>query len=125
MVGQHFDILYHYIKRLSKSKKTENKFKDGIISDLMYEMLSSLGWDVDLGISSETLWEYAFGEHSDGTQVSTMSGKDRQQETWRRILNNLPYLYKHKGTKRCNSCVIYLWNSKFYVNNNGVWWTKR
>ena len=45
MVGQHFDILYHYIKRLSKSKKTENKFKDGIISDLMYEMLSSLGWD--------------------------------------------------------------------------------
>ena len=55
---QHFDILYHYIKRLSKSKKTENKFKDGIISDLMYEMLSSLGWDVDLGISSETLWEY-------------------------------------------------------------------
>ena len=100
MVGQHFDILYHYIKRLSKSKKTENKFKDGIISDLMYEMLSSLGWDADLGISSETLWEYAFGEHSDGTQVSTMSGKDRQQETWRRILNNLPYLYKHKGTKR-------------------------
>ena len=66
----------------------------------MYEMLSSLGWDADLGISSETLWEYAFGEHSDGTQVSTMSGKDRQQETWRRILNNLPYLYKHKGTKR-------------------------
>ena len=26
MIGQHFDILYHYIKRLSKSKKTENKF---------------------------------------------------------------------------------------------------
>jgi len=100
MVGQHFDILYHYITRLSKSKKTENKFKDGIISDLMYEMLNSLGWDADLGMSSETLWEYAFGEHSDGTQVSTMSGKSRQQETWRRILNNLPYLYKHKGTKR-------------------------
>ena len=29
-----------------------------------------------------------------------MSGKSRQEETWRRILNNLPYLYKHKGTKR-------------------------
>ena len=50
----------------------------------------------------------AFGEHSDGTQVSTMSGKDGQQETWRRILNNLPYLYKHKGTKRGNSWRYYL-----------------
>ena len=100
MIGQHFDILYHYIKRLSKSKKTENKFENGIINDLMYEMLSSLGWDADLGLSSETLWEYAFGEHSDGTEISSMSGKSRQEETWRRILNNLPYLYKHKGTKR-------------------------
>ena len=100
MIGQHFDILYHYIKRLSKSKKIENKFENGIINDLMYEMLSSLGWDADLGLSSETLWEYAFGEHSDGTELSTMSGKSRQEETWRRILNNLPYLYKHKGTKR-------------------------
>ncbi len=100
MLGQHFDILYHYINRLSKSKKTEHKFENGIINDLMYEMLSSLGWDADLGLSSETLWEYAFGEHSDGTEASSMSGKSRQDETWRRILNNLPYLYKHKGTKR-------------------------
>ena len=44
--------------------------------------------------------EYAFGKHSDGTVVAELSGKERQQEIWRRILNNLPYLYKHKGTKR-------------------------
>jgi len=29
-----------------------------------------------------------------------LSVKDRQQEVWRRLLNNLPYLYKNKGTKR-------------------------
>jgi hypothetical protein len=29
-----------------------------------------------------------------------MSGKTRQHQIWRRILNNLPYLLKHKGTKR-------------------------
>ena len=29
-----------------------------------------------------------------------MTGKDRQNQIWRRILNNLPYLYKSKGTKR-------------------------
>ena len=33
-------------------------------------------------------------------KLSEMSGKDRQQEIWRRILNNLPYLLKTKGTKR-------------------------
>ena len=26
--------------------------------------------------------------------------KERQQEVWRRLLNNLPYLFKYKGTKR-------------------------
>ena len=41
-----------------------------------------------------------FGKHSDGSVVAEMSGKDRQNEVWRRILNNLPYLYKNKGTKR-------------------------
>jgi len=63
-------------------------------------MLESLGFDADSGVKSQLLWEYAFGKHSDGTQVSEMSGKERQQEIWRRILNNLPYLNKHKGTKR-------------------------
>ena len=63
-------------------------------------MLESLGWDVDMGVKSQLLWEYEFGKHSDGTVVSDMSGKDRQSEIWRRILNNLPYLNKHKGTKK-------------------------
>ena len=62
-------------------------------------MLESLGWDFDMGVSSQFLWEYLLGKHSDGTVISEMSGKDRQNEIWRRILNNLPYLYKHKGTK--------------------------
>jgi len=100
MVGQHFDILWNHIKSISNTKNIENKKDVGIVNDLVYHMLESLGWDADMGVKSQFLWEYAFGKHSDGTQVSSMSGKDRQQEIWRRILNNLPYLYKHKGTKR-------------------------
>ena len=46
------------------------------------------------------LWEYAFGQTEDGTSVRSMTGKDRQNEVWRRLLNNLPYLLKHKGTSR-------------------------
>ena len=100
MVGQHFDNIWAHIEGISKSKKTENKYDVGIVNDLVYHMLESLGWDADMGVKSQLLWEYAFGKHSDGTVVSNMSGKDRQSEIWRRILNNLPYLNKHKGTKR-------------------------
>lgn len=100
MIGQHFDILWTHIKGIEQSKKLENKYEVGIKDELIYHMLESLGWDADMGVKSQFLWEYAFGKHSDGTQVSTMSGKDRQHEVWRRLLNNLPYLNKHKGTKR-------------------------
>ena len=100
MIGQHFDILWTHIRGISKTKNTEHKKDIGIPSDLIYHMLESLGWDADMGVQSQFLWEYAFGKHSDGTEVSTMTGKERQQQVWRRLLNNLPYLYKHKGTKR-------------------------
>ena len=100
MIGHHFDIIWSYIKGLQETNKLEHKYEIGIKDELVYHMLESLGWDADMGTKSQFLWEYAFGKHTDGTQVSSMSGKERQQEIWRRLLNNLPYLNKHKGTKR-------------------------
>jgi len=100
MLGQHFDVLYMYINSLSKAKKLEHKFEDGLSDNLLYSMLESMGWDADMGTQSQFLWEYAFGKDSEGNLISTMSGKDRQNQIWRRLLNNLPYLNKHKGTKR-------------------------
>jgi hypothetical protein len=106
MIGQHFDTIWAHINGLSKTKKLENKKDIGIANDLVYHMLESLGWNADMGVQSQFLWEYAFGKHSDGTQVSSMSGKDRQNQVWRRLLNNLPYLNKHKGTKRAISAAL-------------------
>jgi len=107
MIGQHFDTLYTHIKGISRSKKLEHKFDKGINSDLVYHLLESFGFNADTGAESQLLWEYAFGYwdknknlREDGSQKSTLSAKDRQQEIWRRLLNNLPYLNKHKGTKR-------------------------
>jgi len=106
MIGQHFDILWTHIDGINKNKKLEHKFENGINDKVIYHMLESLGWDADMGAQSQLLWEYAFGKHSDGTSVSTMSGKDRQNEVWRRLLNNLPYLQKHKGTRRAISAAL-------------------
>ena len=106
MIGQHFDTIWVHINGLSKTKKLEHKKDIGIANDLVYHMLESLGWNADMGVQSQFLWEYAFGKHSDGTEVSSMSGKDRQSQIWRRLLNNLPYLNKHKGTKRAISAAL-------------------
>jgi len=100
MIGQHYDVIYSHIRQITKSKKAENKFIDGINDELIYHMLESLGWNADEGVQSQFLWEFAFGKDKDGTQSRALSGKARQQEIWRRILNNLPYLLKHKGSKR-------------------------
>jgi len=100
MIGQHFDNLWVYTKAIARKNKLEHKHKEGVIDKFIYQMLESMGWDADVGVSSQALWEYAYGKDSDGTSYSVQSGKDRQNEIWRRILNNLPYLLKHKGTRR-------------------------
>ena len=100
MVGNHFDNIWVYTKKLAESRKLEHSYNSGTIDKFIYQMLESLGWDADMGVQSQALWEYAFGTYKDGTETSSMSGKDTQNEIWRRILNNLPYLLKHKGTKR-------------------------
>jgi len=106
MIGQHFDVMWLHIKGISQTKQLEHKFENGINDKLIYHMLESLGWDADMGAQSQTLWEYAFGKNSDGTTSTSMSGKERQNEVWRRLLNNLPYLHKHKGTRRAISAAL-------------------
>ena len=101
MLGQHFDILWLYTKSLADAKKIEHKYESGIKDEFLYQMLESLGWDADMGVQSQALWEYAYGNfNADGDAKSVSNGKDNQNQIWRRILNNLPYLLKHKGTKR-------------------------
>jgi hypothetical protein len=106
MIGQHFDVIYTHIKAISKSNRIENTHEYGIDDTMLYHMLESLGWNADMGVSGQALWEYAFGKDKDGNKTTSLSGKDRQNEIWRRLLNNLPYLYKHKGTKRAISAAL-------------------
>ena len=106
MIGQHFDVIYTHIKAISKSNRVENTHEYGIDDTMLYHMLESLGWNADMGVSGQALWEYAFGKDKDGNVTTSMSGKDRQSQIWRRLLNNLPYLYKHKGTKRAISAAL-------------------
>ena len=106
MIGHHFDVLWSYTKALAANKNLEHKYNVGIRDSLLSQMLKSLGWDAKMGAQTQALWQYAFGTTEDGTSVTSMTGKDKQNEVWRRLLNNLPYLLKHKGNKRAINAAL-------------------
>src|SRR5210317_766853 len=106
MLGHHFDVIWAYINGLNKLKKPQHKADLGFSNDLVYTMLESLGWEGKKEYDSQFLWEYALGQYKDGTQKYQQSLKSANEEVWRRILNNLPYLLKHKGTARSLKAVM-------------------
>lgn len=106
MLGHHFDVIWVYINSLTKLKNPQHKSDKGFSNELVYAMLESLGWNGKKAFDSQFLWEYALGLNKDGTQKYQQSLKSANEEVWRRILNNLPYLLKHKGTARSLKAVM-------------------
>ena len=106
MIGQHFDILWTYTKALTDINKREEHPKDGISDDLLYDVAKSMGWHLSNGWGQSNLWEYLLGTDLSGSRLQTIGGletkskKNIRSEVWRRVLNNLPYIYKSKGTPR-------------------------
>jgi len=106
MIGQHFDIIWVYINGLKGNKLLEEKQLKGATNTLIYNMLESMGWEGKRAFDSQFLWEYAFGSNKEGFQKYGMPLEDANNQVWRRILNNLPYLLKHKGTGRAMKAVM-------------------
>ena len=111
MVGQHFDNIYYHTKAIEKTRGMGYQQTNGISDKLLFNALKSMNWDAKNLATDSKLWEYAFGLNSDGNQqyksydanghlIKTNPAKQRTYEVWRRIINNLPYLLKHKGTRR-------------------------
>lgn len=100
MIGHHFDIIWSYIKGMTETKNITEKDTDGIHDDMLYNYLKSFGWDAKNLNSNKQLWSYLFGKDTDGNVVEENTPEKRTKIVWRRIANNLPYLLKHKGTKR-------------------------
>ena len=107
MIGHHFDIIWSYIKGLETLKTVEEKQRMGITDDMLKHILKNYSWIPHSSKNSSQLWEYALG-YRDSNQTSKLikSGKEYENTIWRRILNNLPYLLKHKGTRRGVSALL-------------------
>ena len=96
MIGQHFDNIYYHTKAIEKSRGLGYKAKDGISDKLLFDVLQSFGWDAKNLAADTNLWNYIFNT----TDVQINPAKQKTYEVWRRIVNNLPYLLKNKGTRR-------------------------
>ena len=74
---------------------------------MVYHILSSFGWNCDDGNTNQDLWLSLFGDDLNtidenllaSGSLESISGKDRTRIIWRRILNNLSYILKTKGTE--------------------------
>lgn len=105
MIANHFDIFWVYIRRLSE-RKTQTYTKYGSADVFVYDMLKSFGWDSYNHFSSNNIWEYLFGTNSDGATIYEMPLSAANHEIWRRLLSNLPYILKSKGTKTAVQAVL-------------------
>ena len=106
MIGQHFDIIWVYINALKGNKILEEKQIKGVTNKFVYTLLESMGWEGKRAFDSELLWEYVFGTNKEGFQKYGMPLEDANNQVWRRILNNLPYLLKNKGTSRAMKAIM-------------------
>ena len=63
-------------------------------------MQEALGLELYLGNDLVDLPEFLLGKNTDGTTKNEKSSEDISEEIWKRILANLPFFIKSKGTER-------------------------
>ncbi len=102
MLGQYYDNFYTYIKHFNKIYDRQEKLDEGFAKDLVFEIARNCGVEFNNGNVLDELWSYTLGLDVTGSYNNNLSipSGDITKETWKRVINNLPYLLKTKGTER-------------------------
>ena len=103
MIGQHFDHIWEYINALSDTFDRRDKLDEGLSKDLLYNVAQSLGWQLNDGKDLIDLPRFVTGKEVTGSafsDYSITSERDISREIWGRIVNNMPFFLKNKGTVR-------------------------
>lgn len=102
MIGHYYDLMFSYIKQITKTTDRNESILEGFSKDLIYHVARNLGVDFENGNTLEELWSYTLGTDATGSLLSTSAttAEDKTKEVWKRIINNLPYLLKTRGTER-------------------------
>ena len=115
MIGQHFDNIWIYYKDVTNRYDATNNPNTGISLDLVSDALRGLGFELYTNTSiTDNLYYTLFGINQDGTllpptgsehitnyvisSIATLPGQQIQDEYYKRLYHNLPYLLKTRGT---------------------------
>ena len=102
LAGHYFDDILPYIKEYTNRYNRTQKLSEGLSKDLLYVLGENLGFEFENGSSIDDLWTYALGTDATGssdTEYNT-TVEDTMKGIWKRLINNMPYLLKTKGTER-------------------------
>ena len=100
MVGQQFDEIWTYTKSLTDVNIRVEKLSEGISKDVARNFAKTLGLDLVSGNDIVKLPNYVLGKDENGTLLYESPQEQLTEEIWKRILANLPFFIKAKGTRR-------------------------
>ena len=106
MVGQQFDELWVYTKAIADITDRQNDLTKGFSDDLIFNLAKSLGWNIQDGKDLIDLSRVGFGQKISGSaytlytsgSISSPPEGDVPKEITKRLIANMPYLLKSKGT---------------------------
>lgn len=102
VAGHYFDNILPYIQQIPEQYDRNESISEGLSKDLLYVVGQNFGFEFEDGSTLDDLWSYALGVDATGsvnTAYQTTTG-DSMRGIWKRIVNNLPYLIRTKGTER-------------------------
>jgi len=100
MVGQQFDEIWVYVKSLTDVNRRIEKLSEGISKDVTIHFAKALGLELYMGNDLINLPEFLLGKNLDGSDKYEKPSEQLTEEIWKRILANLPFFIKAKGTER-------------------------
>lgn len=111
MIAQHYDTLWTYVDGFTKIRSRDEHPKLGIPKQLVHSLASQYGVELINGRQTANLWQYKLGLNSSGSYQTTgslfsKSEEDLVTDVWRRIVLNMPYLLKTKGTSRAVKALL-------------------
>lgn len=105
MIGHHFDNIYLHISNIGIYKEIGRDIDSGMTGKMVSYVLNSFGFKIPPGMSgliesSDTVENYLSSGEQNGI-VNHISVDEKTKTIWKRMLINLPSIYKSKGTEEC------------------------
>ena len=105
MIGHHFDNIYLHISNIGIYKEVGHDIESGMTGKMVSYVLNSFGFKIPPGMSgliesSDTVENYLSSVEQTGL-TNNISVDEKTKTIWKRMLLNLPSIYKSKGTEEC------------------------